>query len=142
MMNDELEAVADTKDWNTKSEQGGVSGGSVGVVYGAWPTRENEAFGLRSANAIERSGAGQHDGEDVELADAACNELGVLRAKVQDDDGRGIHTVSLNGAVNRLAAGERAGCRKDKKDGEELERVAGLGVIDGCEQSATKQAKQ
>ena len=35
---------------------------------------------------VERSGAGQHDGENVLFADAARDELRILRAKVEDDD--------------------------------------------------------
>ncbi len=44
-------------------------------------------LGFERADLFERSGAGEDDGEDVELADAARDELGVLRAEVEDDDG-------------------------------------------------------
>jgi hypothetical protein len=42
--------------------------------------------------------AGQHDGEDVQFANAARDELRVLRAKIQDDDRLGSHPLVWQGA--------------------------------------------
>ena len=36
--------------------------------------------------SVDRSGAGKDDGEDVLFADAAGDELSVLRAEIEDDD--------------------------------------------------------
>ena len=38
---------------------------------------------------IELGRAGQHDGKNILFADAARDELRILRAKVEDDDGLG-----------------------------------------------------
>src|ERR1035441_1390500 len=42
---------------------------------------------------VERSGAGQDDGEDVLFADTARDELRILRAKVEDDDRLRFHHI-------------------------------------------------
>jgi len=86
VVHDELQAVADAEDGHAHREQRGVGSGRVGVVDRAGAAGENEAQRSEGADLVERRGAGKHDREDVEFADAARDELGVLRPKVQDDD--------------------------------------------------------
>ena len=58
---------------------------------------ESGAAGREREHLVDGRGAGQDDREDVELADAARDELGVLRAKVEDYDCRGVHEAIVNG---------------------------------------------
>jgi hypothetical protein len=53
---------------------------------------------MESFDFSERSGAGKHHGEDIELANAAGDELGVLRAEIEDDDCLGVHVLVWQGA--------------------------------------------
>ena len=86
VVGDELEAVADAEDGDAEGEDGGVGGGRVGVVDRAGAAREDDAEGVEGFDLVKWDGAREDNGEDVELADAACDELGVLRTKVEDND--------------------------------------------------------
>ena len=97
VVDDELQAVADAEDGDAEGEERGVGGGGVGVVDGAGAAGEDDAAGRERADLVEGRGAGKDDGEDVELADAAGDELGVLRAEVEDDDCLGVHEGIVNG---------------------------------------------
>ena len=83
-------------------EQLGIGGGGVSVVDRRRPAGEDEAEGLERLNLAEGRGAGQHDGEDVVFADAARNELRVLRTEVEDDDCLGVHVFSVAGRIPGL----------------------------------------
>ena len=63
-----------------------VGDGSVFFVDGRRASRQDDAAGAVALDLFEGSGAGKYDGEDVLFADAARNELGVLRAEVKNDD--------------------------------------------------------
>ncbi len=86
VVHDELQPVADAEDGDAEREHGGIGGGSIGVIDRARAAGEDDAQRIERAELIERRGAGKHDGEDVELADAARDELGVLRTEVENDD--------------------------------------------------------
>jgi len=47
--------------------------------------------GRIAADFIQAGGAWEDDGKDVLFADAARDELRILRAKIEDDDGVGFH---------------------------------------------------
>jgi hypothetical protein len=64
----------------------GVGGRRVGVVDRRRAAGEDDAERLVGLNFVERRRAGQHDGEDVLLADAARDELRILRAEIEDDE--------------------------------------------------------
>ncbi len=87
VMHDEVQPVADAEHGNVHRKQRRVGGGRVRIVDRAGPAGEDQSQRLECANLLDRRGAGQHHGEDVELADAARDQLGVLRAEVQNDDG-------------------------------------------------------
>ncbi len=87
VMGHELQAVADAEQRNAGLEDGWVGLGGGAVIDRAWAAGEDDALGLEGEDVAERRGAGEDDGEDVELADATGDELGVLRAEVEDDDG-------------------------------------------------------
>ena len=98
MMNDEMESVTDAEDWDAEGEQRGVGIGSIGVVDRGGSAGEDEADGLEGADFGNGRRTGEHDTEDVLLADAAGNELGILRAEVEDDNCLGVHDSVLQGA--------------------------------------------
>ena len=108
MMHDVLQSVADAEDGQAEREDGGIGGRRVGVVDGAGAPGEDDADGVVRADLVDGRGAGKDDGEDVLLADAAGDELGVLRAEVEDDDRGCVHStvylrlrrdLALNGGV-------------------------------------------
>ena len=70
-----------------------VDEGRVGVVDGRRASGEDDAGGRVALDFFQRGGAGEDDGEDVLFADAARDELGVLRAEVEDDDRLGFHCL-------------------------------------------------
>jgi hypothetical protein len=92
-MRDELQAVADAERGQAEFEDGGVGGRRVGVVDRAGSSGEDETEGLLGANLFDGCSAGKDDGEDVLLADAARDELGVLRTEVEDDDRGSVHEL-------------------------------------------------
>ena len=95
MMRNELQTIADAEHRHAKAENRGVGGGRIGVVDRAGATGEDDADGLMRFGFRRERSAGQDYGEDILLANAAGDELCVLRAKVKDDDRRGVHCFSL-----------------------------------------------
>ena len=87
VVHDEVQPVADAEHGNAHRKQCGISGRRVRVVDRAGATGEDQPQRLERANLLDGRGAGKHHGEDVELADATRDQLGVLRAEVQNDDG-------------------------------------------------------
>ena len=87
----ELQAVADAEHRQAEMQHALVGGRRIGVIDRAWASGEDDAGGIVLLNFFQRSGAGQDDGEDVLFADAARDELRVLRAEVEDDDRLGFH---------------------------------------------------
>ena len=86
VMDDVLESIADAEDGEAESEDGGIGRWGVGVVDRAGASGENDSDGMVRLDFVDGGGAGKDDGEDVLFADAAGDELGVLRAEVEDDD--------------------------------------------------------
>jgi hypothetical protein len=81
-----LHAVADTKDWNSSGQDRGITFRSVLVVDRTWAAGEHDAGGFERAN-FGNAGATRKDGaKNLLLANAAGNELGVLPAKIEDDN--------------------------------------------------------
>jgi len=98
VMDDEMEAVADTENRGAEFEKLWIGRWGVGVINGRGAAGEDDAERLMLLNFGEGDGAGQDYGEDVELANAAGDELGVLRAKIEDDDCLGVHVLVWQGA--------------------------------------------
>jgi hypothetical protein len=96
-VDDELEAVADAERGQAEREDGGVGGRGVGVVDGGWASAEDDADGVVGLDFGEWGGAGEDYGEDVVFADPAGDELGVLRAEVEDDDRGSVHSPVWQG---------------------------------------------
>ena len=82
----QVQAVADTKNGQAEMQDLFVHRGCIGFVDRRRASGEDDAGGRVTLDFFQRSGAGEDDGEDVLFADAARNELRILRAKVEDDD--------------------------------------------------------
>ena len=156
VMDDVLQAVADAEDGEAEVEDGGVGGWRVGVVDGAGAPGEDDSDRMVRLDFVDGGGAGKDDGEDVLFADAAGDELGVLRAEVEDDDrrengresggenGRSVHSLVCQG-VGGQASMIGSKCRR--QSGGELVSVAvvvvrGVGTgfrAMGCPEDAAKE---
>ena len=87
----ELQPVADAEHGHAEFEDVLIGVGRAFVVDGERPPGENDAYGRVAANLGERGVEREDDREDLVFADAARDELRILRAKVEDDDGLGFH---------------------------------------------------
>ena len=99
----ELQSVADAEHGQAELEARERRRAERLFVDGRRAARENDAGRPVAPDFIERGGAGQDDGKYFLFADAARDELRVLRAEVEDDDGltgvrlsRGLDLVSTD----------------------------------------------
>jgi len=97
VMHDEVQAVADAENGHAGFEHSGVGDRRVVIVDARRAAGEHDADGFQGQNFGDGGGAGKYDGEDVELADAAGYELGVLRSEIEDYDGLGVHVTVWQG---------------------------------------------
>src|SRR5438552_10991922 len=88
-----MQAVADSQDRFAKSEDTLIGDRCIVGVNGKRPTAQDDADRRILLDLIEVRGAGQDDGKDLQFAQAARNQLRVLRAKVEDDDGLMFHAI-------------------------------------------------
>ena len=107
VMHDEVQPIADAQHRHAQFEQFRVGGGRVGIVDRRRPAGEDEAERLERLNLGDGRRAGQHDGEDVLLADAPRDQLRVLRTEIEDDDCLGGHVSSVAGRIAGLQAESR-----------------------------------
>lgn len=61
------------------------------IVNGRWASAQNDTGRPVAFDLIQRSSTGQDHGKYFEFADAARNELRVLRTEVENDDGLFFH---------------------------------------------------
>jgi hypothetical protein len=87
LMSDELQAVANSQHRDAEGKHAIVGHGSILVIDGTRPAAKDNAHGTVAADLFQRRGTGQDDGKNVLLADAACDELRILRAKIENYDG-------------------------------------------------------
>ena len=104
----QLLAVADAEDGDAELEDGRVHGrGALGVDRGR-AAGEDDPGRLAGADLVGADGAGHDLAVDVGLADAAGDQLGVLRPEVHDEDGGevgGHGATRSNGATDGGARG-------------------------------------
>ena len=82
-----LEAVADAEDRDPRLEQRRVDlGGTLGV-HRLRAARQDDRLGVAGGDLGGRGGVRHDLGEDARLADPARDQLRVLRAEIDDDDG-------------------------------------------------------
>ncbi len=95
-MHHELQAVADAEHGQPQSENLRIRRWRIFVVDRPRRPREHNAGGRVALQLIKRRRTGEHHGKNILFADAARDELRVLRAKVKNDDalvenGLGFH---------------------------------------------------
>ena len=91
-----LEAVADAQDGHAGLEDRGIDGGSPLLVHGGRAAGQDDGGGLLGEHVRHAHGVGDDLGVDVSLTHAARDQLGILRAEVDDEDG--VHVRSVHPA--------------------------------------------
>ena len=89
-----LEAVADTQDGHPGLENRGVDGGRTLLVHGRGAAGQDDGGGLLGEHVRHAHGVGDDLRVDGSLTHAACDQLGILRAEVDDEDG--VHVSSVH----------------------------------------------
>src|SRR5260221_5492905 len=91
LVGDEVQSVADAEHRKTQGEDAVVGGRSVVVIDRRRPSTQNDARRTIALDFVKRGAAGQDDGENFQFADAAGNELRVLRAEIENNNGLVFH---------------------------------------------------
>ena len=91
-----LEAVADAQDGHAGLEDRGIDGGRTLLVHGGRTAGQDDGGGLLGEHVHHAHGVGDDLGVDVGLTHAARDQLGILRAEVDDEDG--VHVRSVHPA--------------------------------------------
>src|SRR5450755_1848159 len=86
-----LQAIANAENRNSQIEYALIGDGSVFVVHRRRAPRKNDAHGRVTVNLRERGVTREDYGENILFADAARNQLRILSAKVEDNDGLVFH---------------------------------------------------
>ena len=97
VMDDEMQAVADSEHGHAHLEYAGVGGRRIRVIDRRRAAGENDAERLVGLNFSEGRRAGEHNGEGVLLAYAPGDELGILRTKIENNDCLGVHPLVWQG---------------------------------------------
>ena len=96
-----LHAVADAQNGNPQLQQAAIQRGRALLVHRCRPAREDDAAG-GDARDLGRVDVVRHDGrEHPALAHAACDQLAVLGAEVDDQDAPCGLVLELGGEVER-----------------------------------------
>src|SRR5437588_12354797 len=90
-VSDEMQSITNTQNGKSKREHALVRRWSIVVVHRAWPPGKNDSRRTTGLNFIKRSRARQDHREDALFPNPARDKLRVLRAKVENDDGLGLH---------------------------------------------------
>ena len=95
VVRDELAAVADAEHGHARVKERGVDVRRVLQIHAVRATGEDEADGLHRKKVRKRRGVGLDLAVNAAFAHAARDELVVLAAKVQYDDGLMVHIEIL-----------------------------------------------
>ena len=93
MMGKKLQAITDAENREFQGQHAWISGRCIRVVDRAGTSGENQPDGMMRSDFSDGSATGKDYREDILLSYAARYELGVLAAKIQDDDRGGIHVL-------------------------------------------------
>jgi len=104
-----LEAVADPEHGHAGLEEGGIDGGGAVGVHGRGPPGEDDRRRLAPEHLGQRHRVGHDLGVHARLTHAAGDELGVLGAEVDDEDGAVAGHAAPPAAASRSARSRRAG---------------------------------
>ena len=83
----ELQPVTDAQHGQPQLEQARIRRRRVFVIDRPRRAGEHNAHRRVALDLVKRGRAGQHHRKDILFADAARDELRILRAEVEDDDG-------------------------------------------------------
>ena len=86
----ELQAVADAKDRNAEVEHGAVDERRAGLLDAEGASGKYDPARLEGADLLHGHRAGMDLAVDVQLANAAGDELRVLRTEIEDEDLLGV----------------------------------------------------
>ena len=86
----ELQAVADAKDRNAEVEHGAVDERRAGLIDAEGASGKDDPARLEGADLLHGHRAGMDLAVDVQLANAAGDELRVLRTEIEDEDLLGV----------------------------------------------------
>ena len=97
-VSNELQPVANAEHGHSHGKDAFVGRRCIGIVNRAGPAGKNDADRVVILDFRQRGGTRQNGGENVLLADAARNQLRILRAEIKDDDGfnRGMFHVLIS----------------------------------------------
>ena len=99
-----LEAVADAQHGHAGLEDRGIDGGRTLLVHGGRAAGQDDGGGLLGEHVRHAHGVGDDLGVDVGLTHATRDQLGVLGAEVDDEDGMHVRSVHpANGTRARPA---------------------------------------
>src|SRR5438552_2420420 len=87
----QLQSITNPQNGHSEFENAWVSVGGVGIVDRARASGENDSSRRLAANFIQRSGTRKDDGKNIQFADAARDELRILCAEVENNDGLRFH---------------------------------------------------
>ena len=100
-----LEAVANTKDRNAEFEDGRVQGGGAWLIDAGRTTGEHNAYGVLGRDLSSSDRVRNNLGIHACFANAARNQLCILGAEVNDEDGLGLrHAASPFAGVGVVGA--------------------------------------
>ncbi len=85
-MGEKLHAVAEAEHRGAEAEQLGIGGGDALAVDRVGPAGEDDPFGVPLADPLHRARRRMDLAVDMGLAHPARDELGVLRAEIDDED--------------------------------------------------------
>jgi hypothetical protein len=86
-MRNELKAVTDAQQGDPLLQDARVCRRSIGIVDRARTTGKDQTSRSIGTDLLQRRSAGQHNGKNTHLPDPAGDQLRVLRAKIEDDNG-------------------------------------------------------
>src|SRR5437868_1651852 len=81
-----LQAVANSEHGQSQLKYVGIGTGRVLVIDGARPSGKNDPHGRVLLDFFNFRIAGENGGKNVLFADAACDQLRILRPKVEDNN--------------------------------------------------------
>ena len=83
----ELQPITDAEHGHAQFEHARIGGGSIFVVHRPGRPRQNDSSRRIALHLIKLGRTRQHDGKNILFADATRDQLGILRAKIENDDG-------------------------------------------------------
>ena len=98
VMHDVVQSVAHAQRRNAHRQHARVCIRRVGVVHRRRPARKNQSDRFVGFDLAQQRSARQHHGKNILLADAARDQLRILRSEIEDDDGLDVHAPVWQGA--------------------------------------------